>query len=74
MTTKTIVNAVNEAIQYGESFLGDLSFDVLKDTKKVNNYLKKNRIENVYLIHFDKDENVKDYYGAYAEGWYLIAP
>lgn len=73
MTTKMIANAVNEAIQFGEAFLGDMSFDVLKDTKKVNNYLKKNAIEDVYLVHFEDNDNVKDNFGGQANGWYLIA-
>ena len=73
MTTKTIANAVNEAMEYGESFLGELSFDVIKDSKKVNNYLRTNAIENVYLIHFDENDNVKDNFGGQAIGWYLIA-
>lgn len=73
MTTKTITNAVNEAIQFGDAFLGDMSFDVLKDTTKVNNYLKKNAIEDIYLVHFEENDNVKDYFGGPAVGWYLIA-
>lgn len=73
LTTKMIANAVNEAIQFGETFLGDMSFDVLKDAKKVNSYLKKNSIEDVYLVHFEENDNVKDCFGGQAIGWYLIA-
>lgn len=73
MTNQIIANTVNEAIQFGDAFLGDMSFDVLKDTKKVNNYLKKNIIEDVYLVYFEENDNVKDHFGGPAIGWYLIA-
>lgn len=73
MTIKMIRNAVNEAIQFGDAFLGDMSFNVLDDTEKVNNYLKKNAIEDVYLVHFEENDNVKDHFGGPTIGWYLIA-
>jgi len=49
MTKKQIEVAVEEARVYGDSFVGNLSFDVLKDSKKIQRYLNKNSIEDVAL-------------------------
>ena len=73
LTTKMISNAINEAIEFGDAFLGDMSFDVIRDTKKVNNYIKNNADENIFLVYFDENDNVKDHFGAPAIGWYIIA-
>ena len=73
LTTKMISNAINEAIEYGDAFLGDMSFDVIRDTKKINNYIKNNADDNIYLVRFEESDNVKDHFGGHAIGWYIIA-
>ena len=64
MTNKVIERAVNEARIYGDSYLGEISFNVMKDSKKVNNYLKKNNIADCWLTHVSgTDHN---------DGWYIV--
>lgn len=73
MKTRTLKKAVDEAIKFGECFLGSLSFDSIEDSKKVQNYLRKHKVQDVYLVHFDASDNVRDCFGGIAEGWYLIS-
>lgn len=58
-TIKQIEAAIAEARIFGSSFLGDASFDVMKDAPKINKYLREHGIEDVAL------EN------DYGEGWYI---
>ena len=60
MTKKKIETAINEARIWGECFLGNVCFDTVKDSKKVNNYLSKNNIEDVSLYHCE-------------DGWFMIS-
>ena len=60
MTKKKIETAINEARIFGECFLGNVCFDTVKDSKKVNNYLSKNNIEDVSLYHCE-------------DGWFMIS-
>lgn len=52
---------VEEARKFGECFLGDESFDVIKHTKSWNNFLRKNNIEDCFLTKYD-------------DGWFLVCP
>lgn len=64
MTKKVIERAVAEARIYGDSYLGEMCFDVIKDSKKVNNYLKKNNVTDCWLTRVS---------GTYHDdGWYII--
>jgi hypothetical protein len=64
MTKKIIERAVEEARKFGDSYLGEVCFDPIKDCKKVNNYLRKNNINDCYLIHVsDTDHD---------NGWFII--
>lgn len=60
MTKKRIEAAINEARILGKCFLGNACFDTVKDSKKVNNYLSKNNIEDVYLYYCE-------------DGWFMIS-
>ena len=70
LTTKQIERAVEETRDFGYSYLGELCFDVIKDSKKVNNYLRKHDITDMYLIYRgDEYRDTRD-----GSGWFLIIP
>lgn len=50
MTKKTIELAINDARIFGESYLGGISFDNVKDSKKIENYLRRNNIDDCHLF------------------------
>lgn len=60
MTKKNIETAINEARIWGESFLGNVCFDAVKDSKKVHKYLSNNNIKDVSLYHCEN-------------GWFMIS-
>ena len=66
MTTKIIERAIEEARKFGDSFLGDTCFDVIKDSKKVHNYLKKNNVNDCWLYHRSENDH--------NDGWYIVCP
>jgi hypothetical protein len=61
---RTIEIAVAEARVYGDSFLGETCFDVIKDSKKVYKYLKDNNITDCFLHHVSDT--------AHDDGWYIV--
>lgn len=69
LTKKHLEIAVEEARQYGSSFLGNINFDTITDSKKVWSFLKKNGIRDVVLYH-KSDDNER----TGGNGWFLICP
>lgn len=61
---RTIEIAVAEARVYGDSFLGETCFDVIKDSKKVYKYLRENNINDCFLHHISDT--------AHDDGWYIV--
>lgn len=57
---------VEEARQFGDCYLGEVSFDVIKDTKKWNKFLRDNQIDDCFLTHRSE--------GDHNDGWFLICP
>ena len=64
MTKKVIERAVEEARIYGDSYLGEMCFDVIKDSKKVHKYLKNNEITDCQLRHVSGTDH--------DDGWYIV--
>ena len=63
-TKKNMETIVSEARRFGECFLGDASFDTIKDSRKWRKFLNENRIEDCYLIHRSE--------GDHNDGWFLV--
>lgn len=63
-TKKNMELIVNDTRKYGQCFLGDLSFNTIKDSKKWHNFLRNNNINDCFLIHRDE--------GDYNDGWFLV--
>lgn len=56
---------VEEARQFGSVYLGEVSFNALKDTKSWMNFLRKNGLDlELGITHRDN--------GDHNDGWYLI--
>ena len=57
---------VEEARQFGSCYLGEVSFDVIKDTKSWIRFLRKNNLDCDFgIIHREN--------GDHNDGWYLIS-
>ena len=56
MTNKKIEAAIEETYNFGNCYLGNMSFDVIKDTAKINRYISKNNIENIYMTREDNGD------------------
>ena len=56
---------VEEARQFGSCYLGEVSFNVLKDTKSWINFLRKNKLDTEFGITHREN-------GDHNDGWYLI--
>lgn len=62
---KKMMETVEAAKKFGYTYLGEVSFDVLKDTKKWINFLRKNKLDEQFgLIHREN--------GDHNDGWFLI--
>ena len=56
---------VEEAREFGYCYLGEVSFNVLKDTKSWHTFLRKNGLDTEFgIIHRDN--------GDHNDGWFLI--
>ena len=56
---------VEEARQFGYCYLGEVSFNVLKDTKSWINFLRKNKLDAEFGITHREN-------GDHNDGWYLF--
>lgn len=56
---------VEEARRFGSCYLGDISFNVIKDTKSWIRFLRKNKLDCEFGITHREN-------GDYNDGWYLI--
>lgn len=62
---KKMMEIVEAAKKFGYAYLGEVSFDVLKDTKKWINFLRKNKLDEQFgLTHREN--------GDHNDGWFLI--
>lgn len=63
-TKKSMETIVSETRRFGECFLGEVSFDVIKDSRKWHKFLRENRIEDCFLTHRSE--------GNHNDGWFLV--
>lgn len=63
-TKKSMEAIVNETRTFGECFLGNVSFDTIKDSRKWHKFLRENRIEDCFLARRDE--------GSHNDGWFLV--
>ena len=63
-TKKSMEAIVSETRCFGSCFLGDVSFDTIKDSRKWHKFLSENRIKDCFLIHRSE--------GSHNDGWFLI--
>ena len=62
----TKIQLVEEARKFGSVYLGEVSFNVLKDVKSWKNFLRKNGLDcELGVIHRGN--------GDHNDGWYLIS-
>ena len=63
-TQKKMEVIVSETRTFGECFLGNVSFDTIKDSRKWRKFLSENHIEDCFLIHRSE--------GDHNDGWFLV--